>query len=360
MRCWSVLAILSLLIDLAIAGSVRSEEVDFHFENGQKFGVVEQVYGDLVYVSGLNGSAPVLSSLRVLVGANPEGATLEVIKELDRLLVARIVVENRDPVSVSDRVARINGDMAPSSRLRALRVFNATRIERGPKLDGSLDDEIWENIHPIEGFIQRDPGYWNKGSERTLARIAFDENKLYFGFECYDSEPEKVVANNMRRDNDLGGDDNIQILLDTYDDRQTAVYFVVNALGARQDMMLSQEGRTRNEDWDCIWDAKARRHNNGWTVEVEIPLDQLRFKEGKEVVWGINLSRYVARKDESTTLMVGRKSKSFLQRYSTSDLAELKGLESLKTKGGFPDQAVCAARRNKERTGCRSICRNER
>ena len=287
-------------------------------------GVVKEIAGDLAYVAGLNGDATLGSQLQV----EQDGATLQVIKKLDDVLVARVVMENGSPVKVSDRI-RILATLASDG---ALRTVYAVRVDQGPKLDGHLDDAVWQHAKPIEGFVQRDPGYWVPSTERTIARILYDDEKIYFGFACYDSEPQKIVANNMRRDSEVWGDDNVQILLDTYNDRQTGAFFFVNALGAKRDLILSQEGRTYNDDWDCIWEAKGRRHDEGWSVEVAIPFAQLRFKDKADAAWGINLARFIARKTESVALTVGRRSTSPTQRYRTSDLAELRGLTALKTK----------------------------
>ena len=218
---------------------------------------------------------------------------------------------------------------------QSLRTVNAVRIDKGPKMDGILDDVVWKQAQPIEGFVQRDPGYWIPATERTVARILYDDKQIYFGFECYDSAPNQIVANYMRRDSELWGDDNVQILLDTYNDKQNGVFFFVNSLGAKRDLVLSHEGRTYNEDWDCIWQAKGHRHNKGWSVEVAIPFDQLRFKKEEDTIWGINLARFIARKTESISLMMGKRSSSPRQRYRTTDLAQLRGLKSLKTKPLF-------------------------
>ena len=288
-------------------------------------GVVKEIAGDLAYVAGLNGAATLGSQLQV----DEDGATLQVIKKLDDdVLVARVVEENGAPVKVSDRI-RMLATRAPDE---ARRTVYAVRVDEGPKMDGHLDDAAWRAAKPIEGFVQRDPGYWVPSTERTIARIIYDREKIYFGFACYDSDPQQIVANNMRRDSEVWGDDNVQILLDTYNDRQTGLFFFVNALGAKRDLILSREGRTYNEDWDCIWEAKGQRHDKGWSVEVAIPFGQLRFKDQADARWGINLARFIARKAESAALMVGRRSTSPTQRYRTSDLAELRGLTALKAK----------------------------
>ena len=299
-------------------------------EGQSQAGVVKAITGDLAYVSGLN--APLGSQLQVDHGPSSDGATLAVIKKLDNdVLVARVIEENGSPVKVSDRILVVTTQSAGE----ALRAVYAVRVDKGPRMDGRLDDAVWQEAKPIEGFVQRDPGYWTPSTERTVARIVYDNEKLYFGFECYDSEPQRIVANNMRRDSEVWGDDNVQILLDTYNDRQTGMFFFVNSLGAKRDLILSQEGRTYNSDWDCVWEAKGSRHNKGWSVEVAIPFDQMRFKEEEDAVWGINLARFIARKTEATAIMIGQRSASSLQRYRTADLAELRGLKDLKTKRVF-------------------------
>ena len=296
-------------------------------ESEDTAGIIKEITGDLAYVSGLNGAASLGSQLQM-----DNGSTLQVIKKLDDdVLVARVVEENGSPVKVSDRIRVVTTQTSGD----APRAVYATRVDNGPKMDGRLDDPAWQNAKPIEGFVQRDPGYWVPSTERTTARIVYDQRKIYFGFECFDSEPHKIVANNMRRDSQLWGDDNVQILLDTYNDRQTGAFFFVNSLGAKRDLILSREGRTYNEDWDCIWEAKGHRDDKGWSVEVAIPFDQLRFKDEEDAVWGINLARFIARKTESTALMVGQRSTSPTQRYRTTDLAELRGIKSLKTRRVF-------------------------
>ena len=290
-------------------------------------GVVAQVAGELVYVSGLNGRAPLWSRLRAANGGEEGDRALEVVKELDGLLVARVMPGRRKAVQVGDRVGCAPG--GGYGQGRACRTAYAVRVTEGPRLDGRLDDSAWERAIPIEGFVQQDPDYWMPCSERTVARIVYDHERIYFGFSCFTSQPEKLVANNMRRDSEVWGDDNVQILLDTYNDRQNGFFFFVNPLGAVRDLMLSDGGRTYNEDWNCNWTARTTQHEEGWTAEVAIPFDQLRFKEGPNMAWGINLARYIPSKNESAQFVVGRRSSSRMARYWMSEIAELRGLQSV-------------------------------
>ena len=260
-------------------------------------GTVQQVVGDLVYVEGF--SADLDGKLQV---AGDDGAVLQVIKVLSDVMVARVVEENGLPVKSGDRIQVTDGALAGSPR----RVVQAMRVADAPRIDGRLDDAVWQQAQAAEGFVQRDPKYWMPVTERTVVKIIYDNKKIYFGFECYDKNPGLIVTNNMRRDAQLSGDDNIQLLLDPFNDKQNGVFFVVNALGAQADMLLSNEGRTTNEDWDCIWEARCIRHERGWTAEIAIPFDQLRFNPSDEMEWGINMGRYIGHKNEETAFIVGR------------------------------------------------------
>jgi hypothetical protein len=191
---------------------------------------------------------------------------------------------------------------------------------------------VWDEAIPVDGFIQRDPDYWMPSTERTVARIIYDDKQIYFSFECYTSEHYRLVANNMRRDSDIYGDDNIQLLLDTYNDRRTGFFFFVNPLGAQRDLILSNEGRSYNEDWDCNWVSKTQTYDDRWTVEVSIPFNQLRFKSDEEMVWGINMARNIASINEESQFVVGRRASSTRARYWTSDIGELHGLSRLESK----------------------------
>ncbi len=289
-------------------------------------GTVRQVAGDLAYVTGLNGSAPIWSILTV--GKNAEG---EVIKVLSNELVVRITQPNGTKVRSGD-TATLKSKGKQISTRRPRRTVYATRVDKGPQVDGDLTDPVWSKAIPIEGFVQRDPNYWMPDKDQTVARILYDDTSIYFSFDCPTSGAPGHVANNMRRDSELWGDDNIQIMLDTYNDRQNGFFFFVNPLGAQSDLMLSNEGRSYNSDWDCNWVSRTKKIDNRWTVEVEIPFNQLRFKQTDDMVWGINLSRYKARENAAMQLVVGEQSSSTSERYLMTDIGELRGLKQIKAR----------------------------
>lgn len=298
--------------------------------SGEGQGVVDRVHGQLVYISGLNGEAQLWSQLGVFGQDGQMVEELEVIKVLEGQVVASSrSLGAKIPAKAAVRLVK-SGEQKTARRL-----IEAVSVENGPELDGDLTDAVWEKAKAVESFVQRDPGYWIPMSERTVARIIYDANAMYFGFECFSSDMSSLVANNMRRDSEIWGDDNIQILLDTYNDRQTGFFFFVNPLGARRDLMLSDEGRTYNEDWDCNWEVRTQKYADKWTAEVKIPFDQLRFKNDGNMVWGINMARFIPAKNEAAQFVVGRKSSSNRARYWMSDIGELHGLGSVKSKRLF-------------------------
>ena len=316
LRIWAICAVVICVVTAAETFAATS-------------GQVTRVAGDLAYVTGLNGSAPLWSMLEVENGSGV-GAQLEVIKELEDLLVTRVLATGTG-IRAGDGVG-VRQVGAQQSVTKSRRTAHAARVTKGPTINGRLDDAAWAQATPIRGFVQRDPNHWLPSSEETTALIVYDEKSIYFGFQCKLPDSSGVVANNMRRDSDIFGDDNIQIMLDTYNDRQNGFFFFVNPLGAQSDLMLSNEGRSYNLDWDCNWTSKVHQYKDRWTVEVEIPFSQLRFKEADEMVWGINLSRYIARKNEASQFVVGLQSSSSTERYRMSDIGELRGLKRIRSK----------------------------
>ncbi len=290
---------------------------------GSTEGRISQVAPNLVYIEGMQGSVPLWSEVSTASGDE----SFEVIKELDdEVLVARSLTTSPD---LHERVIGVSrGDGDPG---RPRRVAHATRVEDGPNLDGKLDDPAWASAEPIRGFVQRTPDYWMPATDLTEARVVYDDDNLYISFECLTQTPDRIVANNMRRDVILSGDDHVSVLLDTYNDRQNGFFFFVNPHGTQRDLLLSNEGRTINDSWDANWQSKTHRHGRGWSVEMQIPFDQLRFKE-EASAWGINLGRGMAAKNEEIALVVGTRSSSGRARYRTADIGELQGMEGVRSK----------------------------
>ncbi len=175
----------------------------------------------------------------------------------------------------------------------------AIRLAEGIRLDGVLDEPVYETVSPITGFIQQVPDIGAPATERTEAWILFDETNVYVSARVWDSAPESQwVANEMRRDtSQLRQNDTFTAFFDTFYDRRNGFNFYTNPLGARADQQFTNEGNP-NSDWNPVWDVRTGRFPGGWTVEMEIPFKTLRYRSEPPHIWGIQLRRAIRRKNE--------------------------------------------------------------
>jgi len=203
------------------------------------------------------------------------------------------------------------------------------------EIDGHLNEEAWAQTQMIDDFTQQSPDEGQPTTERTEVRMLYDAEKLYIGFECYDSEPEKIVANEMRRDGRLWQNDNVYIMLDTYGDKRQCFFFRTNALGALSDTAVTDGGENLNGSWDCIWEAAGQQHERGWTVEIAIPFNQLRYKKKDSMVWGVNFGRNIARLNQTTQWIQVPRSESWPGTYHPTYQGKLIGLEGIASPSYF-------------------------
>ena len=183
---------------------------------------------------------------------------------------------------------------SPSSGLRRIQ---AVRITDALKTDGLLNEPAWSLAQPATEFLQQQPTEGAPASERTEVRVLFDNKNIYFGIRAFDSDAKHINARELVRDADFSNDDIVAIVLDTYHDRRNAFRFIVNPLGTQQDALITDEGRDINVTWNGSWISAGRVDDKGYTIEIEIPLTTLRFKQGIES-WGLNISRMIRRRNE--------------------------------------------------------------
>ena len=209
----------------------------------------------------------------------------------------------------------------------------ATRLTEAIRLDGVLDEAVYETVPAISDFIQQLPDEGALASERTDAWVFFDENNIYVTARAYDTAPpDEWVANEMRHDViQLRQNDSFSLLLDTFHDRRNGVAFLVTPIGGYSDFAITNEGNV-NTDWNVVWDMRTGRFDGGWTVEIEIPFKSLRYQPGEEQVWGIQLRRIVRRRNEAAYLTAlpisaARGNSVIAGLWRVSEAATLVGLE---------------------------------
>jgi len=177
--------------------------------------------------------------------------------------------------------------------------ITAVYAEVPPRIDGLLDDEIWQQIEPTTDFVQRWPEEGARPTEDSEMRIAFTEDFLYFGLHFRDKNPEEIRANIFERGGRLDKDDVVRIGIDTYNDKRNAYVFEVNSLGAQDDATITDESMTLDDwSWDAVYYSETNIDETGWTLEIAIPFRQIRFGDGDELEMGLAIERTINRKNE--------------------------------------------------------------
>jgi uncharacterized protein YbdZ (MbtH family) len=178
---------------------------------------------------------------------------------------------------------------APDRRL------TAAAVERPPRIDGRIEDAAWSAVSPATGFVQREPNPGEPASRPTEVRVIYGRDALFVAARMYDA-PDSIAAQLGRRDATELYSDWFTVVLDSDDDRRSAFLFSVNPRGVRRDYLIVEDGASALH-WDGVWEARTAIDSLGWTVEMRIPLSQLRFAQGNDE-WGVNFQRHIARHDE--------------------------------------------------------------
>ncbi|MGZ5499278.1 MAG: carbohydrate binding family 9 domain-containing protein, partial [Candidatus Aminicenantales bacterium] len=174
------------------------------------------------------------------------------------------------------------------------------RLSKAPKIDGVLDNPIWETeALKIEDFIQLSPKENGVPTEKTVAYLGYDEKNLYIAFRVFDSQASKLRCSITKRDGCLE-DDWIMIMLDTFNEKRRAFTFGLNPAGVQMDFMRVEEGGNDNMDdsWDAVFFSDGKIDAEGYTVEAAIPFKSLRFPNTDIKTWNIVLARNLPRTGE--------------------------------------------------------------
>lgn len=180
-----------------------------------------------------------------------------------------------------------------------------TRVVRATspiEVDGRVDEPAWAQAVAITQFIQAQPATGAPATERTEVRLVYDDSRLYISAVCYDSDPTALIIKTIERDYPgvLSEDmDTFGVSFDTFLDRRNSFLFFVNPRGGIKDGQTFNDGTTRDYNWDGIIDVRTTIHDSGWTVEIAVPWNTLRFDPARDgQSWGVNFSRRIRRKNE--------------------------------------------------------------
>ncbi|HKY23428.1 MAG TPA: DUF5916 domain-containing protein [Vicinamibacterales bacterium] len=176
-----------------------------------------------------------------------------------------------------------------------------TLVTVPPKVDGILDDEAWTRTAPLplDGWMSYNPMRGEAAAEKTQVWMAYDEQAIYFAFRCLDSEPNRIRTTISRRDNAFG-DDWVGLSLDSSRAGQLAYHLFVNPSGIQMDALQSgTTGEDLAPDW--VWQSAGRVDAEGWSAEIRVPIENIRFRSGTDVHMGVLFWRRLSRSGVSTS-----------------------------------------------------------
>jgi hypothetical protein len=217
-------------------------------------------------------------------------------------------------------------DSPPPASTEAAAPLRAIRARDVIAVNGALDEPDWAQAPVFDGFVQSFPDSGAPPGQRTEVRILYDDQNIYFGIRCKDSQPALINGGLGRRDQPPLSD-LVSVALDTTLEGRTAYLFAINASGVLQDGLLLQDTEF-TETWDAPWEGATLREPDGWVVEMRIPLHSLRFPAAPEQRWGVGIRREIARTHEQIdSVLMPRDANARVSRFN-----RLSGLENLQPR----------------------------
>jgi hypothetical protein len=244
----------------------------------------------------------------------------------------------------------------PTPQTNPTREFRASRTAKPPTIDGQLNDEAWTQTEVISGFTQLDPDEGKPATEQTDIRIVYDDRALYVAARLFDRDAARIVRRLTTRDGDADAD-RLTLFLDPMHDHLTGVMFRVSASNVQTDAVLFND-TWDDWSWNAVWDSQVSSDEQGWSVEMRIPLSQLRFTSDDKQTWGVNVERYIRRSNEGSWLeMVPKKETGRASRMvhltGLDGLKPLRRLELLPYTAGRAEYVAPASRANPFNDGSR-------
>jgi hypothetical protein len=232
-------------------------------------------------------------------------------------------------IAVSVAVGFCLSLLAPVAHLSASdhqdKEVRAVRTEAPITIDGRLLEKQWLEAEPGTDFTCQQTG--GEPGLDTEFRVLYDDDSIYFGFTCWDSQTDKLVANTTVRDGELWLDDGVELFIDTFNDGRSCYYFMVNLLETRLDGRAVDNGTSIEAAWDGNWRGVVWIGDDRWEAEFVIPFSDLKFRAAEEQTWGFNCIRTCPRLRETESWV-------FMPAdiFRVSDYGKLTGLEGISRK----------------------------
>ena len=183
-----------------------------------------------------------------------------------------------EPVGITQTEERVSTAVRPGIRQGEIRI------------DGHIDEAAWRASPTISSFVQSEPVEEAPAEHDTHVWVLVDEQAIYVAARLWD-DPSTVTRVLNRRDEGGPFFDWFGLSLDPGLTRRNGYGFRVNASGVQQDQYLYDDIQ-QDRAWNAVWESAVQHDSLGWTVEIRIPLSQLRFTStGEPQTWGFNVHR---------------------------------------------------------------------
>ena len=200
------------------------------------------------------------------------------------------------------------------------------RTQSDVTVDGRLDEPVWREAALLTGFSLYQPADGRPSPDSTEVRVWYSPTAIYFGIRAF--EPHGPVAATEADRDRVSSDDNVEIHLDTFDERNRALVFIVNPLGVQADGTKNETGGfipgsnvmpgQVDLSADYVWESKGRLIEGGYEVEIRIPFSSMRYPTTSVQRWGIQIDRHVQHSGyEETWTPAKRASASFISQAGT-------------------------------------------
>lgn len=178
------------------------------------------------------------------------------------------------------------------------KTYTTTKIQTAPKIDGNLDDSIWQNKAVATGFTQTIPYNGRPATQKTEVKIVYTNEAIYLGAMLYDSSPDSILMGLGKRDaeDDAILSDLFIVEFNPYNDDQLLNAFKLSASGVQIDERVTYGNWDKS--WDAVWYSATSINDSGWIAEIKIPYAALRIPQKEEQIWGMHLWRCIKRNEE--------------------------------------------------------------
>ncbi len=179
----------------------------------------------------------------------------------------------------------------------AQKQIRSTVLNENIKIDGNLNESIWEQQLVVGNFKQITPNNGKPASQQTKIALANDEAYLYVAAELF-IKPEHKINTQLTTRDDTGASDYFGVILDPFGANREGWAFITTAANVQVDIKVTNNDNY--DEWNAVWESAVKVYGDKWTVEFKIPFNSLRFPKGDLSNFRINFERFDSATNENS------------------------------------------------------------